>query len=84
MMWFYMKSLPPPSLSLYLSLSLSLSFCSELVSGTLSSNSIEDGTEIRLVPAVESGVTVCVYLPVLAVCFARVGACGCARERESE
>lgn len=33
--------------------------CSELVSGTLSSNSIEDGTEIRLVPAVESGVTVC-------------------------
>ena len=48
-------------LSLSLPLSLSLSLCSELVSGTLSSNNIEDGTEIRLVPAVESGVTVCVY-----------------------
>lgn len=37
---------------------------SELVSGTLSSNSIEDGTEIRLVPAVESGVTVCTCIHV--------------------
>ena len=50
-------------ISLSLSLSLSLSHRSELISGTLSSNSIEDGTEIRLVPAVESGVTVCVCVP---------------------
>ena len=41
----------------FLSLSLSLS-CSELDSGTLGENAIQDGTEIRLVPAVESGVTV--------------------------
>ena len=39
--------------------SLHVVTCSELVSGTLNSNSIEHGTEIRLVPAVESGVTVC-------------------------
>lgn len=31
---------------------------SELQSGTLSENRIVDGTELRLVPAVESGVTV--------------------------
>ena len=37
--------------------SLSLS-CSELDSGTLGDNAVQDGTEIRLVPAVESGVTV--------------------------
>ena len=42
--------------------------CSELVSGTLSSNNIEDGTEIRLVPAVESGVTVCTCTCRLYVC----------------
>ena len=32
--------------------------CSELDSGTLGENEIQDGSEIRLVPAVESGVTV--------------------------
>lgn len=33
-------------------------FCRELVSGSLVSNGIEEGSEIRLVPAIESGVTV--------------------------
>jgi len=42
---------------IHFSLSLSLS-CSELDSGTLGDNAVQDGTEIRLVPAVESGVTV--------------------------
>lgn len=32
--------------------------CRELVSGSLSTNGIENGSEIRLVPAIESGVTV--------------------------
>lgn len=32
--------------------------CRELTSGSLSANGIEDGSEIRLVPAIESGVTV--------------------------
>ena len=68
-------------LFLSLSLSLSLSLCSELASGTLSSNSIEDGTEIRLVPAVESGVTVCVCLQYAHDCACVCG-CGCAMERE--
>ena len=36
--------------------------CSELQAGTLRENRIEDGTEIRLVPAVESGVMVSVLL----------------------
>ena len=48
----------------------SLSPCSELNAGTLSENSIEDGTELRLVPAIESGVTVSVQLSVcLSVCL---------------
>ena len=33
-------------------------FCSELNSGTLVDNSIHDGSELLLVPALESGVTV--------------------------
>lgn len=45
-------------LSLHLSPSLLLSPFSALESGTLSDNKIEDETELRLVPAIESGVTV--------------------------
>ena len=37
---------------------ISLWFCSALDSGTLTENGIVDGTEVRLVPAIESGVTV--------------------------
>lgn len=32
--------------------------CSALDTGTLTENGIDDGTEVRLVPAIESGVTV--------------------------
>ena len=56
-----------------LTVSLSLP-CSELNAGTLSENSIEDGTELRLVPAIESGVTVsvvcwpvCTYVYIMCV-----------------
>lgn len=41
---------------------ISLSFCSALDTGTLRDNGIEDGTEVRLVPAIESGVTVSLSL----------------------
>ena len=37
---------------------LSLNPFSELASGTLAENGIADGTEVRLVPAIESGVMV--------------------------
>jgi len=41
--------------SLFLS---SFLYCSPLEGGTLLNNKIESGTELRLVPAIESGVTV--------------------------
>ncbi len=43
--------------------------CSALDSGTLTENGIIDGTEVRLVPAIESGVTVslCRWLQYIAV-----------------
>lgn len=37
---------------------------SELDAGTLTENGIDDGTEVRLVPAIESGVTVSCHTSV--------------------
>ena len=66
-------TVPLFTLSFVVATFMVLSFpCSELNAGTLSENSIEDGTELRLVPAIESGVTVSLRL---SVCLSTLPVC---------